>query len=96
MVPVLHSAPHLAGEPARARLHSGRETFSAMSLDLRPTEVWNIKTRDGRHVRAMLFPRGLEVTLVWFVNDRPEGTEDFIEEGEAMQRADELRVAFES
>lgn len=68
----------------------------AMSIDLRPTEVWSITTRDGRHVRAMLFPRGLEVTLVWFVNDRPEGSEDFTDWDEAMQRAEELRETFET
>ncbi len=43
-----------------------------------------------------LFPRGLEVTLVWFVNDRPEGSEDFAESDEAMRRADQLRATFES
>lgn len=64
--------------------------------DFHPTEVWNFVARDGRHVRAMLFPRGLEVTLAWFVNDRPEGTEDFAEWDDAMVRADQLRASFES
>jgi hypothetical protein len=68
----------------------------AMSIDLRPTEVWSITTRDGRHVRAMLFPRGLEVMLVWLVNDHPEGSEDFADWDEAMQRAEELRETFET
>ena len=67
-----------------------------MSVDLRPTELWTLKTRDGRHVRAMLFPRGLETTLAWFVNDRPEGVEDFVDESEALRRADELRATFET
>ncbi len=65
-----------------------------MSVDLRPTELWTIETSDGRHVRAILFPRGLEVTLAWFVDDRPEGCEDFAEIDEAMRRADEVRDAF--
>jgi hypothetical protein len=67
-----------------------------MTIDFRPTEAWSLTTRDGRHVRAMLFPRGLEVTLAWFVNDHPEGSEDFVDWDEAMRRAGELRVAFES
>ncbi len=67
-----------------------------MSIDFRPTELWHITTGDGRHVRAMLFPRGLEVTLAWFVNDRPEGSEDFDDADDAMRRAEELRESFES
>ena len=67
----------------------------AMSIDFHPTEVWNFTTRDGRHVRAMLFPRGLEVTLAWFVNDHIEGAEDCVDEAEAMRRAEELRATFE-
>ncbi len=67
-----------------------------MTIDFRPTELWVLVTHDGRHVRAMLFPRGLEVTLAWFVNDRPEGFEDFADSEEAMRRADELRAFFES
>jgi hypothetical protein len=69
---------------------------TAMSIDLRPTEVWHIKTPDGRHVRAIVFPRGFEVTLAWFVNDRPEGCEDFADLDEAMRRAGELRAMFEA
>jgi hypothetical protein len=67
-----------------------------MSVDFRPTEVWSLVTRDGRHVRAMLFPRGLEVTLAWFVNDHPESSEDFEDWDDAMERALELRQAFET
>mgnify|MGYP007084797537 CR=1 FL=1 len=67
-----------------------------MSIDFRPTEVWNLTTRDGRRVRAMVFPRGLEVTLAWFVNDHPEGCEDFRDWDEAIQRAGQLRETFES
>ena len=63
--------------------------------EFHPTEVWSLVTGDGRRVRAMLFPRGLEVTLAWFVNDRPEGAEDFAEWDEAMRRATELRGTFE-
>ena len=67
-----------------------------MSIDFHPTEVWNFTTPDGRHVRAMLFPRGLEVTLAWFVNDHLEDSEDFTDVDDAMRRADELRAMFES
>ena len=67
-----------------------------MTVDFHPTELWNFTTRDGRRVRAMLFPRGLEVTLAWVVNDHIEGSEDFAEVDEAMRRAEELRVTFES
>ncbi len=66
-----------------------------MSVDLRPTEIWNIKTADGKHVRAIVVPRGLEVTLAWFVNDRAEGCEDLADLDEAIRRAAELRETFE-
>jgi hypothetical protein len=67
-----------------------------MSIDFHPTEVWSLVTRDGRRVRAMLFPRGLEVTLVWFVNDHPAGSEDLEDWDEAMLRAGDLRATFEN
>ncbi len=67
-----------------------------MSVDLRPTELWTIKTADGRHVRAILFPRGFEATLAWFIDDRPAGCEDFADVEDAMRRADELRDEFDS
>ncbi len=66
-----------------------------MTVDFHPTELWNFTTRDGRHVRAILLPRGLEVTLAWLVNNHIEGSEDFAEAQAAMRRAEELRVAFE-
>ncbi len=65
-----------------------------MSVDLRPTELWHIKTADGRHVRAIVFPRGLEVTLAWFVDDRAEGCEDLPDLDDAIRRAAELRESF--
>lgn len=67
-----------------------------MTIDFRPTQLWSLSTGDGRHVRAMLFPRGLEVTLVWFVDERPQGSEDFTDADEAMRRAEELRATFQS
>jgi hypothetical protein len=66
-----------------------------MTVDFHPTELWNFTTPDGRHVRAILLPRGLEVTLAWLVNDHIEGSEDFPEADEAMRRAEELRAGFE-
>jgi hypothetical protein len=34
------------------------------------------------------------LTLVWFLDDRPEGAEDFSNWEEALRRADALRLAF--
>ncbi len=63
--------------------------------EFHPTDLWSFVTADGRHVRAMFFPRGLQVTLAWFVNDKPAGAEDFAEWEDAMDRANQLREEFE-
>ena len=65
-----------------------------MMADMRPSELWTVRTQDGRRVRATLVPRGREVTLVWSIDERPEGAEDFADWAEAMRRADMLRLAF--
>jgi len=65
------------------------------SADLRPTDLWTIHTPDNHTVRAMLVPRGSEVALVWFVDGKVEGAEDFEDWDAALRRAGELRVAVE-
>jgi hypothetical protein len=63
--------------------------------DLRPTTLWTLRTPQGTVARAVLIPQGRVVILAWFLDDQPEGAEDFRSREAAMRRAEELRMAFE-
>ena len=65
-----------------------------MTANMRLTEIWRVKTRQGQTARAMLVPRGTELSLTWFVNDRLDGAEDFTDWAAALRRADALRLTY--
>ncbi len=65
-----------------------------MNVDMRPTDLWTVSTPDGHQVRATLIPQGRMLILAWFIDDKPEGAEDFGDWDAAMRRAGELRMAF--
>jgi hypothetical protein len=67
-----------------------------MVPDLRPTTLWTLRTPAGQIARATLIPQGTLVTLAWFLDDRPEGAEDFTDWAAAMRRAGEVRMSFDS
>jgi hypothetical protein len=68
-----------SGRPVDFRLRS-----PTMSADMRPTDLWTMATPSGHRVRATLIPMGKIVTLAWFLDDRPEGAEDFTSWDDAL------------
>jgi hypothetical protein len=61
--------------------------------DMRPTDLWTLANPGGHRARATLLPQGKMIILAWFVDDKPEGVEDFTDWDAAMRRAGELRMA---
>ena len=63
------------------------------AADMRPSDLWTVATPDGHWLRATLIPQGKKLILAWFIDDKPERAEDFMDWDAAMRRAGELRMA---
>ena len=57
----------------RGTLHENEDCERRHASD-RPVDV---ATLDGHRLRATLIPQGKLMILAWFVDDKPEGAEDF-------------------
>jgi hypothetical protein len=57
-----------------------------------PTTLWRLKHPDGSVARAVLVSHPLGCTLVWWINDKVEGTGEFVEAAPAIAAADGLRL----
>jgi len=66
-----------------------------MNVDFRPTTLWTLRTPQRQMARATLIPQGTLVILAWFLDDQPEGAEDFTDWEAALRRAEGLRAMFQ-
>lgn len=58
-----------------------------------PTTLWRLQHPDGSSARAMLVPHGSGCSLVWWVNERIEGAEEFEDSKAALKRSEQVRAA---
>jgi hypothetical protein len=73
-------------EPAR-----GAETPKATYAE--PTIAWRLRRGDGSTARATVLPHGFGCSLIWWVNERCEGAEEYADWTDALTKAGDVRDA---
>ena len=61
-----------------------RETYTD------PTVIWRLR-RENQTAHAMIIPHTLHTTLLWWIDEKIESAEDFIEWEGALERAEAVR-----
>jgi hypothetical protein len=58
-----------------------------------PTVMWRLR-RNNQTAHAMVVPHKMQTTLLWWIDERIDGAEDFVEWDGALARADVVRARF--
>lgn len=56
-----------------------------------PTIIWRLQ-RDDVFAYAIIVPRAIKTKLVWWINDRIEGNEEFSDWAAAIERSEAVRA----
>ena len=67
--------------------------MSASASYSEPAVLWRLRDAAGNRARATIIPGVPQSTLVIFLNDRFERGENFQEWGQALARADDVRMS---